>query len=193
MKKARPAIPRAIKDSVLNEFNHRCAICGKERPQVHHIDENPSNNESSNLIPLCPSCHLTDLHNPTTPIDAEKLRLFRHFKDPIILKPQFHPLFMRMQFLNPLDENLDTKKISELVEELIEFVDALEMGSFYSKRISNLLGRNFTTRQEVWPGENGPIFLPVLIESEEQYLQRINDKYPTVAALVVELLRFQKW
>jgi len=26
--------------------------------QVHHIDENPGNNDLENLIPLCASCHL---------------------------------------------------------------------------------------------------------------------------------------
>jgi hypothetical protein len=55
MRKARPSILRPIKDSVLREFNHRCAICGKERPQIHHIDENPANNDPLNLIPLCPN------------------------------------------------------------------------------------------------------------------------------------------
>jgi len=48
-------------------FNYYCARCGKNCRntnngqmllQVHHIDENPTNNEINNLIPLCASCHL---------------------------------------------------------------------------------------------------------------------------------------
>lgn len=48
-------------------FNYHCACCGKhcqypktaeEVLQVHHIDENPGNNQMDNLIPLCASCHL---------------------------------------------------------------------------------------------------------------------------------------
>tara|TARA_Y100001970_G_scaffold273252_1_gene371177 strand:+ start:5024 stop:5446 length:423 start_codon:yes stop_codon:yes gene_type:complete len=48
-------------------FNYYCARCGincrnikknKNLLQVHHIDENPSNNDLENLIPLCASCHL---------------------------------------------------------------------------------------------------------------------------------------
>ena len=48
-------------------FNHHCARCGKDcsNPsnsrdllQVHHIDENPGNNQLENLIPLCSVCHL---------------------------------------------------------------------------------------------------------------------------------------
>jgi predicted restriction endonuclease len=77
MTKARLSIPRVTKSLVLKEFNYKCAICGKERPQVHHIDENPSNNDLLNLIPLCPNCHLIDQHNPTIPVDIEKLKLFR--------------------------------------------------------------------------------------------------------------------
>ena len=48
-------------------FNHHCAKCGEhckdaevpeQRLQVHHIDENPGNNQIENLIPLCARCHL---------------------------------------------------------------------------------------------------------------------------------------
>lgn len=35
-----------------------CSLCGKEGyTEVHHIDENPMNNDPSNLIRLCKSCH----------------------------------------------------------------------------------------------------------------------------------------
>jgi 5-methylcytosine-specific restriction endonuclease McrA len=79
MPKDRPAIPKAVRESVLSEFNHRCAVCGEDKPQVHHIDEDPSNNDPMNLIPLCPNCHLIDQHNPTVPINARRLRLFRRY------------------------------------------------------------------------------------------------------------------
>ncbi len=48
-------------------FNYYCAHCekdcrnfksGESVLQVHHIDENPGNNEIENLIPLCARCHL---------------------------------------------------------------------------------------------------------------------------------------
>ena len=48
-------------------FNYFCAKCGincrdvknkKKVLQVHHIDENPGNNDIENLIPLCATCHL---------------------------------------------------------------------------------------------------------------------------------------
>jgi hypothetical protein len=88
MAKERIAIPKQIREQVLVEFNHRCAVCGADRPQVHHIDEDPSNNEPLNLLPLCPNCHLIDQHNPTGGMEIPKLLLFRRFKDPAILRCQ---------------------------------------------------------------------------------------------------------
>ena len=66
-------------------FNFYCARCGKNCRnskkansilQVHHIDENPGNNDLENLIPLCAACHLkiekeARLHAPYTVIQLE--------------------------------------------------------------------------------------------------------------------------
>lgn len=105
-KKKRLPIPRAVRDSVLREFSHRCAICGADRPQIHHIDEDPSNNDPVNLLPICPNCHLTDQHNPTAPADPQKLALFRRYKDPTILSPQFEPLFSRASYLVHINDSI---------------------------------------------------------------------------------------
>lgn len=141
MAKDRPAIPRATRDTLLSEFNHRCAVCGKERPQVHHIDEDPSNNDPLNLIPLCPNCHLIDPHNPTVPIDPAKLCLFRRYKDPVILGPQFDPLFQRLRFLDGERDDESADGLQTKGEELTAFVKVLQMGEFYSGQMSKLLRR----------------------------------------------------
>ena len=66
-------------------FDFYCAKCGKDCRksksaesvlQVHHIDENPGNNELENLIPLCAACHLkiekeARLHAPYNAIQLE--------------------------------------------------------------------------------------------------------------------------
>ena len=66
-------------------FDFFCARCDKDCRnsknadsvlQVHHIDENPGNNELENLIPLCSSCHLkiekeARLHAPYNAIQLE--------------------------------------------------------------------------------------------------------------------------
>ena len=42
-------------------FRHKCAVCGYNEDErileVHHIDENHSNNDIGNLCILCPNCH----------------------------------------------------------------------------------------------------------------------------------------
>ena len=70
-------------------FNYYCSRCGKDCRntknaemvlQVHHIDENPGNNDLENLIPLCASCHLkiereARLHAPN---HEKQLELFEN-------------------------------------------------------------------------------------------------------------------
>jgi hypothetical protein len=116
--KNRVSVPISVRESVLREFNHRCAICGADRPQIHHIAENLGNNDPGNLLPICPNCHLTDQHNPTVPADPEKLALFRRYKDPAILAPQFEPLFARMKSLARITDSDHTEELEKRAREL---------------------------------------------------------------------------
>lgn len=47
--------------SAFNNYEHKCYICGWDEDQsileVHHINENHSDNKISNLMILCPICH----------------------------------------------------------------------------------------------------------------------------------------
>lgn len=190
MAKTRLTIPKVIRETVLKEFNHRCAICGTDRPQVHHIDEDPSNNDLLNLIPLCPNCHLVDQHNPTIPMDVEKLRLFREFKDPAILKPQFHPLFIRMKYLNSIGDECIKRELTSQSQELIDFVAALEMGAFYSKRIEVLLKEKGGWAYRL---DNPDQNREVNEKRARMYREKLRDAKDEVYTLIIELLRFQKW
>ena len=194
MAKARPAIPQAIREKVLKEFSHRCAVCGADNPQLHHLDESPANNDPQNLIPLCPNCHLTDQHNPTRRHDPKKLSLFRTFKDPCILFPQFEPLFDRIRFLDSVDQAFDPDACSERARDLVGFVGDLEMGAYYSKKISELV------TAPAW----GFAFFLGDPESERrheesraewrvEYQRKLLQNRAAVQKVVVELLRFQKW
>ena len=48
-----------IKKIILFIWSYRCYICKFQSPSnhVHHINENPFDNGSHNLIPLCKNCH----------------------------------------------------------------------------------------------------------------------------------------
>lgn len=59
-KKPRKSIPVKVRAVLQKEVNSICPICSNEDVehfQIHHIDENPSNNELINLLMLCPNCH----------------------------------------------------------------------------------------------------------------------------------------
>lgn len=57
---------------VMQRDNYSCYYCGFQSDkyqEVHHLDHNHSNNDTSNLVTVCPLCHqnhhlsLADLHN----------------------------------------------------------------------------------------------------------------------------------
>jgi len=58
-KKKRIPIPRAIEAEVLFASDRTCCVCHVKgrRIQIHHIDDNPANNEPNNLAVLCLECH----------------------------------------------------------------------------------------------------------------------------------------
>ena len=141
MTRTRTAIPAPVKAKVLEEFNHKCAICGKERPQIHHINGNPSDHRLENLIPLCPNSHLIDLHNPTEPINPKIVGLFRIYKDPTILTSEFIPLYKRFEFLYDIQDNSTLEDLKRpTTKDLINFVQMLNMGGYYYSRISQEIG-----------------------------------------------------
>ena len=48
-----------IKKIILFIWDYRCYVCKRQAKDnhVHHINENPHDNGSHNLIPLCKRCH----------------------------------------------------------------------------------------------------------------------------------------
>ena len=190
----RDPIPKKVKDALLDEYNHRCAICGGDRPHIHHIDEEPSHNDIQNLLPLCPNCHLRDQHNPTRKIDVPKLHLFRKFKDPAILLPQFHPIYTRQIFLDSIE--LGDAPVGELerkAEELIEFIKAFEMGVFYATRISEQIAPLRRCIQVRLGGGPDPDLERQHRKNSLDYRQKLMDNREAARSLLIEQLRYQSW
>jgi len=191
MTKTRVSIPAKIADKVLKEFNHRCAKCGADNPHLHHIDENPSNNDPLNLIPLCPNCHLIDQHNPTRLVEPGKLHLFRIYKDPAILKPQFHALYVRFMFFEAGQETYTLEALEEKAIELLEFILTMEKGEFYAKAI----GKIILLPDIIIYNESRTRFssLDEKIQRGLDYQKQLQDVKERVYTLIIELLRFQPW
>ena len=191
---ARKAMSEKLKDSVKKEFNYKCAICGNENPQIHHIDEDHSNNEINNLLPLCPNCHLSDQHSPTRKIDIPKLHLFRKYKDPTILKSQFHPLYQRSLFLDFIQENTeDVKDLYEKSESLIAFIKSLEMGSFYSHELEKLIKQDGHAYSRSLSGGVDYGYEEVKKRNNFDDRQKLIANKIKVMDLIIELLRYQNW
>lgn len=55
----RKSIPKGIESEILFLNRHTCCVCHvKEKDvQIHHIDEDNSNNDVLNLAVLCLDCH----------------------------------------------------------------------------------------------------------------------------------------
>lgn len=79
-KKIRAKIPQVakLKANLQKEINSICPFCENEDVghfEIHHIDENPSNNEPLNLILLCPTCHSKITKGDITVIDVLKKKM----------------------------------------------------------------------------------------------------------------------
>jgi len=188
----RKAVPRAIRDQVLGEYNYLCAICGGPSPQLHHIDGDNSNHDILNLLPLCPNHHLNDQHNPTHMIDRGRLVLFRRFKDPAILSPQFEPLYRRLRFMYDLAaESTDLDTLRGRASELIAFVAALHMGDFYAARLGRLIAP--IDHAQVFTADTQPELDQRHRERHVEYVEKLGAGHEEVLRLCVELLRYQEW
>ena len=190
--KTRSSIPKAVSEAVLKEYHHRCAVCGRHNPQLHHIDEDPSHNDSDNLLPLCPNCHLQDTHAPTAPLDPQKIRLFRRCKDPCILDPRFHPIWTRLRYLR---ESEETRIVSwnYSCNDLKKFVKALQMGEYYSEQINGILVHPFN-HFVVHLLRQGQVVTEEALRADKARHQEVQDfRATTIEAICVEMLRYQGW
>ena len=192
MVKKRGSTPKSVRERVLKEYKHRCAICGGNDPQLHHIDEDPHNNDPQNLIPFCPNCHLRDQHNPTAGIDTGILKLFREYKDPTILSAQFVPIYRRFSFLYDLNDGDQINIIMGRMNELIGFIRALEKGDFYAHQLDGLLRSPLKSLDE----QLGGIEVKLYGRKEKytgKHYDAIRKNIKNSESLIVELLRYQNW
>jgi len=71
-RKRRARVPPGVIKQVVARAKGRCEKCGTKLPglhyHIHHKDMDPSNNELSNLLVLCPNCHSRiGVHEPSEP------------------------------------------------------------------------------------------------------------------------------
>ena len=186
----RKPIPKGVREQVLKEYRHLCAKCRGPGPQLHHIDEDASNSsDPMNLLPLCPNCHLTDIHSPTQRMDARRIQLFRERKDPTILTSQFRPLFRRILFLFEID-NSSRGDLEIAVQDLRAFVSVLKMGHYYSDKLRELIPGSISVS---FSGESESEARVRREESTRNYRAMLHEVRGRVLDTVVESLVYQPW
>jgi len=77
MRKKRIPVDSKTKTLLQKEVGSKCLFCGNEDVdhfEIHHIDENPSNNDFSNLLFLCPLCHSKITKGDITKTEVMRLK-----------------------------------------------------------------------------------------------------------------------
>ncbi len=75
-KKSRKSVSNILRAKLQQEINSKCPFCENNDVghfDVHHIDENPANNEMDNLLMICKICHSKISRGELT-IDVVKLK-----------------------------------------------------------------------------------------------------------------------
>lgn len=80
IKKVRPSIPQLakVRATLQKEIQSQCPFCENEEVghfEIHHIDEDPSNNDTANLLLLCPICHSKITKGDISMADAYKRKI----------------------------------------------------------------------------------------------------------------------
>lgn len=90
MAKERKKIPQQTKVRAVlqQEIGSQCPFCENTDVghfQIHHIDENPSNNSMQNLILICPNCHSKMTKGDIPPIEVMEKKI------ELLLRPESKP------------------------------------------------------------------------------------------------------
>jgi len=191
----RKEVPKQVREQIEREYKKVCALCGDTYPDLHHIDEDPSNNDPLNLIPLCGNCHRQQ-HIPARQIDPNILAIFRRYKHGWLLAPNFVPLHRRMQFLKKVEEYDDVEELQSDVDELIRFVRILDKGEYYADKISGIAYSDHPKHIVYVLTETAEERARRLIRREQQhaaYRANLEERRDEIINLVVELTHFQNW
>lgn len=125
MPKKRITIPPDTSAEILFASDRTCCVCrvrGK-RIQVHHIDDDPSNNALENLSVLCLACH-----------DETQLRggFGKHLTAPVVMKYRNEWLHRVTQRRDDADQFAVSKMVVGIAMEKPQEKETLPRGSLYA-------------------------------------------------------------
>ncbi len=79
----RQKIPSMTQKAVFQEAASCCAFCSESvvsALEIHHVDEDPSNNDVTNLLLVCSSCHSKITHGIISPADVHLQKRILQFQ-----------------------------------------------------------------------------------------------------------------
>lgn len=77
--------------------------------------------------------------------------------------------------------------------ELIGFIQALNMGAFYGGRINFLIGSGYAFYPRLSDGSIDPKYEAPQLELEQNYRKQFITNRDAVIELIIEQLRYQNW
>lgn len=171
MTKRRTHIPSGTRSNILKEYHHGCALCRQNNPtpELHHIDNDPTNHDPLNILPLCPNCHRSSL-------DPEILSLFRTYKKREILSIEFKILYSKAAAILKLSFDDYYDYCFDLDEDLTAFVRTLKKGRYYAQKLSKFIRD-----------------VPVQELTREQWETFDHERREKIIRIIVELLPLQHW
>lgn len=195
MKKTRRPVPPPVAAEVLFAANRTCCVCrdATNAVQVHHIDEDPSNNDLSNLAVLCLPCH--DKTQITggfgRKLDAYQVRLYkhdwdaqvRHFRligpDPIHTRDAAPGLDLKLATTLP-----EIFKERGDLESLIDFYHSVGNVELRDRFIEQLLRDNTDASVVIWAARLQGRLHDISSEVFDAALSNVTDDYMVESGLL---------
>ena len=120
---------------------------------------------------------------------ARKCVFFRRCKDPFILDPRFHPIWVRLKFLR----EPDASGWKYCCEDLKAFVKAFQMGEYYSKRIGSVLQFTFEHLVAHLRNHGQDVTKAQIQYDPKRHGEHDEFRASEIERLCVEMLRYQDW
>lgn len=145
MKKNRTDIPRDTAAQVQFLSDRTCCICRipERTTQIHHLDEDPSNNHLENLALLCLECHDKTMIQGGfgRKLDAEQVKLYRDDWHKTVAAKRALPLSER----KPRSTNADLNQIQKTLNE----IDAIQSSMCHAGNSGNTRSRETLSEPEL--------------------------------------------
>jgi len=163
-KKKRVPVPPSIETKLLIKCGRRCALCvylkndfNTKNLQIAHIDNDPSNNDLDNLVPLCLDHHI-EIHQKNPISKGFSNEEIKHYRD-LLYKNKSDIIEKSSSNANQF---LADKEKDHLKQEIIRSFEEGDFRAFYASVFN--FGFNELTRIVQW----------TIIKSYEAYTDGIN-------------------